>query len=80
MTCRDCIHNNLCDMWAVESGIPFVNPNTCESFKTKESLIMEIWDNRTPDQIKADNQKMFQFVSFLGCIIAVIYMLMDMCG
>ena len=41
---------------------------------------MEIWDNRTRLEIERDNKEMFQFVSFLGCIIAVIYMLMDMCG
>ena len=36
---------------------------------------MEIWDSRTKEEIKRDNQAMFQFVSLLGCIIAVIYML-----
>lgn len=39
MTCRDCIHDRCCDMWAVESGLPFVNPNTCEHFKNKADFI-----------------------------------------
>lgn len=40
--CCDCVHDNVCSMWAVVSGIPFVNSETCEHFKndiktTKES-------------------------------------------
>ena len=35
----DCIHDKLCDMWAVESGLPFVNPNTCEHFKNKADFV-----------------------------------------
>lgn len=39
MTCKNCIHDKLCDMWAVESGLPFVNPNTCEHFKNKADYV-----------------------------------------
>ena len=39
MTCKDCINDKLCDMWAVESGLPFVNPNTCEHFKNKADYV-----------------------------------------
>lgn len=29
---------------------------------------------------KEEKQAIFQYTTFLGCIIAVLYMLMDMCG
>lgn len=32
--CKDCIHDKVCNMWAVDSGIPFVNADTCEHFKS----------------------------------------------
>ena len=38
-SCKDCIHDELCDTLAVESGIPFVNPNTCEHFKNKADFV-----------------------------------------
>lgn len=31
--CENCIHNKVCDEWAVSSGLPFVNADTCEHFK-----------------------------------------------
>ena len=31
--CENCIHDKVCDMWAVDSGIPFVNADTCEHYK-----------------------------------------------
>lgn len=31
--CENCIHDKVCNMWAVDSGIPFVNADTCEHFK-----------------------------------------------
>ena len=34
--CEDCIHNKVCNEWAVTSGIPFVNANTCENFMTAD--------------------------------------------
>lgn len=34
--CEDCIHNKVCNEWAVTSGIPFVNSNTCENFMTAD--------------------------------------------
>lgn len=34
--CEDCIHNKVCEEWAVTSGIPFVSANTCENFMTAE--------------------------------------------
>ena len=38
-SCKDCIHDELCDTLAVESGIPFVNPNTCEHFINKADFV-----------------------------------------
>ena len=38
---------------------------------------MHIWDNRTKEEIKRDNQAMFQFITLVSCIIAVIYMVYD---
>lgn len=34
--CENCIHNKVCNEWAVTSGIPFVNANTCENFMTAD--------------------------------------------
>lgn len=34
--CENCIHNKVCDEWAVTSGIPFVSSNTCENFMTAD--------------------------------------------
>ena len=34
-SCKDCIHDKVCDMWAVEVGLPFVNADTCDHFKNK---------------------------------------------
>lgn len=34
--CEDCIHNKVCNEWAVTSGIPFVSANTCENFMTAD--------------------------------------------
>ncbi len=31
--CENCIHNKVCDEWAVSSGLPFVNANTCDHYK-----------------------------------------------
>lgn len=31
--CENCIHDKVCNMWAVDSGIPFVNADTCEHYK-----------------------------------------------
>ena len=31
--CENCIHDKACNMWAVDSGIPFVNADTCEHYK-----------------------------------------------
>ncbi len=39
--CKNCLHDKVCDMWAVESGMPFVNANTCEHFKDK-SLVLDL--------------------------------------
>ena len=38
-TCKDCIHDKLCDEWAVTSGIPFVNADTCQHFKNKADFV-----------------------------------------
>lgn len=38
-TCSDCIHDKVCDMWAVESGMPFVNADTCEHYQDKSRYI-----------------------------------------
>ena len=34
--CRDCIHDDVCNDWAVTSGIPFVNPDTCKFYREKK--------------------------------------------
>ena len=34
--CEDCIHNKVCNEWAVTSGIPFVSANTCDNFMTAD--------------------------------------------
>lgn len=41
MNCKDCIHDKVCDMWwwAVDSGIPFVNSDTCKHFKDKFRIV-----------------------------------------
>lgn len=31
--CEKCIHDKVCDEWAVSSGLPFVNADTCEHYK-----------------------------------------------
>ena len=41
---------------------------------------MEIFDNRTKAEQERDKQAIFQNTALWGCIIAVIYMLVDMCG
>lgn len=39
-TCADCIHDGVCDMGAVEIGMPFTNATTCGHYiaKVDESL------------------------------------------
>lgn len=39
MTCKDCIHDKVCDWWAVDTGLPFVNPNICQHFKNKADYV-----------------------------------------
>ena len=34
--CEDCIHDKVCNMWAIDSGIPFVNAITCEHYTTAD--------------------------------------------
>lgn len=48
--CEDCIHDEVCGMWAVDSGIPFVNADTCGHYKASADVIVppckfgdEIW-------------------------------------
>lgn len=43
--CEDCIHNKVCDMWAMDSGIPFVNADTCEHYTADvvPKSELEIW-------------------------------------
>lgn len=45
--CKECIHSDVCDMWAVVSGIPFVNADTCEYFKSSADVVpkseVEYW-------------------------------------
>ena len=36
--CEDCIHDEVCGMWAVDSGIPFVNADTCVYYKAKDDV------------------------------------------
>lgn len=36
--CEDCIHDEVCGMWAVDSGIPFVNADTCVHYKAKSDV------------------------------------------
>jgi hypothetical protein len=31
--CEDCTHDEVCGMWAVDSGIPFVNAADCVHYK-----------------------------------------------
>ncbi len=38
-SCKDCIHDEVCDWWAVDTGIPFVNPNTCDHYKNKADFV-----------------------------------------
>lgn len=33
--CEDCIHDEVCGMWAVDTGYPFVNANNCVHYKAK---------------------------------------------
>lgn len=35
-SCNDCIHDKLCDKVAIETGIPFVNPDICEDYMNVE--------------------------------------------
>lgn len=37
--CEDCIHDKVCDEWAVTSGIPFVNADTCDNYKTTADAV-----------------------------------------
>ena len=37
--CEDCIHDEVCGMWAVDSGIPFANADTCVHYKAKNDVI-----------------------------------------
>lgn len=37
--CENCIHDKVCDMWAVVSGIPFVNADTCEHFSPTADVV-----------------------------------------
>ena len=37
--CKDCIHDKVCDEWAVTSGIPFVNSETCEHFTPTADVV-----------------------------------------
>lgn len=37
--CENCIHDKVCNMWAVDSGIPFVNADTCEHFKSTSDVV-----------------------------------------
>lgn len=38
--CEDCIHDEVCGMWAVDSGIPFVNADTCVHYKAKNGVVL----------------------------------------
>ena len=48
--CKDCIHDKVCDEWAVTSGIPFVNSETCEHFAPTADVVpkseVEKWQGR----------------------------------
>lgn len=37
--CKDCIHDKVCNEWAVTSGIPFVNSETCEHFTPTADVV-----------------------------------------
>lgn len=37
-SCSDCIHDKLCDKVAIDIGIPFVNPDTCEDYMNKADV------------------------------------------
>ena len=37
--CEDCIHDEVCNMWAVDTGYPFVNADTCVHYKAKSDVI-----------------------------------------
>lgn len=37
--CEDCIHDEVCGMWAVDSGIPFVNADTCVHYKASGDAV-----------------------------------------
>ena len=48
--CEDCIHDEVCGMWAVDIGMPFVNSVTCAHYKEAADVIVspckigdEIW-------------------------------------
>ena len=36
--CEDCIHDEVCGMWAVDTGYPFVNADTCVHYKAKNDV------------------------------------------
>ena len=40
--CENCIHDKVCNMWAVDSGIPFVNADTCEHYKPAADVAPKI--------------------------------------
>lgn len=37
--CEECIHDKVCDEWAVTSGIPFVNADTCDNYKSTADVV-----------------------------------------
>ena len=37
--CEDCIHDEVCGMWAVDSGIPFANADNCVHYKAKSDVV-----------------------------------------
>ena len=37
--CENCTHDKVCNEWAVSSGLPFVNANTCEHFKDTADVV-----------------------------------------
>lgn len=38
-SCSNCIHDKLCDKVAIETGIPFVNPEICEDYMNKDDVV-----------------------------------------
>lgn len=37
--CEDCIHDGICNEWAIECGIPFVNADLCEHYQNKAEFV-----------------------------------------